>query len=122
MVIGGLNMKRTVGFLLVLLVFSTLGCEGLPQATEYFFGDYRVYYQSHGLCEMWVMQPLTEDEGHRYYLTSSGCSAGDYYYIRIGFQFVSVAKAIENGWITIADLTDSQAPFVTIETKEMTPS
>ncbi len=115
------NMRKMAGFFFVLVIFLTMGCEGLPQATEYRFGDYRVYYQSHGPCEMFVMQLIGEDDDHLYYLTSSGCSAGDYYFVRRDWDYVSVKDAMDEGWITIADITESQAPFVYVEIKEATP-
>jgi len=111
-------MKRRFLVLFVLLsVFTLQSCENSYTKLEYHFGEYQVYRQDHGACEMYVMSRIYEDDDFYYYLTDSGCTVDDYYFIRYERKYMNIPKAIEEGIISIDDVIDSKIPNLLIEDK-----
>jgi len=109
-------MKKILLVLTIGLTMFLVSCTNYDK-TSYYFADYRVYYLDHGACEMFIQDPIFEDENSIYYLTSGGCSAGHYYFIKSGNTYIDIADGIENGIITIDDVIESEIPALMIEDK-----
>lgn len=111
-------MKNLLSIGLVLLMLlGLIGCKGGYQKLDYKFGDYQVYLLPNGNCEMFIMDRIYEDNQSIYYLTSSGCSAGYYYFIYVNDEYINIKKAITDEIITIEDVIESNVPFLMIEEK-----
>ena len=110
-------MKKIILIALIgTLMTFLISCDNY-QKTEYFFGEYQVYHQSHGLCEMYIRTIIYEDNLHTYYLFDSGCSVGDYYYIRYNGRFLGISQAINEDIISIEEVIDSEITALVIEDK-----
>lgn len=103
----------------IILVLSLFACDNVYSKLDYQFGDYQVYLQKHGSCEMYVQTLIYEDNQHTYYLGAGGCSAEEYYFIRVDGKYVGITQAIKQEIITIDDVIDSEVPFlITVNKKD----
>ncbi len=115
---GWYPMKKILITIIALFLLSTLyACDSYYSKTDYYFGEYQVYHQSHGGCEMLVMTKIAEDDDSIYYLTDSGCEVNNYYYIQYNHAFIDIPKAIEDELISIDDVINSKIPALMTEVK-----
>jgi len=109
-------MKKIILLLSMSLTLFLVSCTNYDK-TSFYFGESKVYYLDHGTCEMFIQDPIFEDETSIYYLTSGGCSAGNYYFIKNGNNYYDIANGIEKGLITIDDVIESKIPTLMIQDK-----
>ena len=109
-------MKRFRFILTLLLVFSLMACDHYEKL-DYEIAGYPLYYQSHGSCEMYVMEIIYEDDDIQVYFGSSGCTSGPYYYIDVNHKKMSVKEAIDEGLISLEDCLAANMPFLIVKDK-----
>ena len=111
-----IHLKKLYALLIsLLLLFSLVSCDKGYDKLEYYIGDYQVYQLYHGDCEMYVKTRIYEDEDNIYYLGASGCTASEYYFIKVDNDFIGIGTAIMRDIISIDDVIDSNIPFLVIE-------
>ena len=99
-------MKKISVFILALLTFTLVSCSGYNK-TDYCIGDYKVYYEDKGSCEMLIYETFYLDDEYVYTFRYSGCGGGAYYYIQVDDEYVDVETAIEEEIITFEQVLDS---------------
>lgn len=107
--------KLYVLTLSVFMLFSLVSCDRGYEKLDYYFGDYQVFLLDHGACEMYVQTKIYEDDVYSYYLGASGCTASEYYFIKVNREYIGVGKAIKQEIISIDDVIDSNVPFLIIK-------
>ncbi len=108
-------LKRALCAIFAGLLVFLVSCDiNSYSATAYYFGDYRVYYQSHGGCEMLVQEIILEEGENTYVLESSGCDITSYYFILFNGKYIDIPTAIEDNIITIQQVIDSEIPALRI--------
>ena len=94
------------------MTFALISCSGYKN-TDYYIGDYKVYYEDKGTCEILILQPFYTDEEYIYAFGFGGCDAGSYYFIKINDEYIDVETAIEEQLITIDQVIASQIDVYT---------
>ena len=117
------TLKKALLIFVTFLVLFLNSCdENKYSKMDYYFGDYRVYYQSHGTCEMLVQEIIFEDGDTTYTLESSGCDITSYYFIMVSGDFIDIPSAIVDEIITIDQVIDSDFPHLIITAPTAEPT
>lgn len=109
-------MKKILLVMVLSMTIFLISCNSYD-GLDYYFGEYQVYYESHGTCEMYIREIIFEDNDAIYFLEAGGCGGASFYYIKYNKEYVSISDAIENGIISINDVTASGLPALIIEDK-----
>ncbi len=109
-------MKRLKLIFTFLMIFSLMACDHYEKL-DYEIAGYPLYYQSHGACEMYVMEIIYEDDDTLVYFGSSGCTTGPYYYLKANSKIISVKEAMDEGVISLEDCLSADLPFLIVEDK-----
>jgi|AntAceMinimDraft_17_1070374.scaffolds.fasta_scaffold32503_2 hypothetical protein len=107
--------KILVLFTLFFMVFlvSCNSYDGL----DYYFGEYQVYYESSGTCEVYLNEVIYEDDSTTYYITAGNCDGESRYFILYNKEYIDIPYALEEGIITISQVVKSGLPALLIEEK-----
>lgn len=97
-------MKRILFILAVIMTLSLTSCY---KNANMYIGEYLVYFEDHGDCEMFVLQPFYSDDEYSYAYGYGGCSGGEYYFIKDSGEFVDLETALERELITIEQVISS---------------
>ncbi len=107
-------MKKILTVFIFFILTFLVSCNDYKDL-DYYFGDYLVYYQSHGTCEMYVNEIIYTDVDHEYLLGAGGCGGDSFYYIKPENKYVNIPTAIKIGIITIGDVLASGLPALNIQ-------
>ena len=109
-------MKKVFLLITLCMALFLISCNNYD-GLDYYFGEYQVYYESHGTCEMYIREIIFENNDSIYYLEAGGCGEESFYYIKYNKEYISISNALEEGIISINDVTVSGLPALVIEDK-----
>lgn len=109
-------MKKILQVIVLGMMIFLISCNSYD-GLDYYFGEYQVYYESHGTCEMYIREIIFEDSNTIVYLEAGGCGGESFYYIKYNKEYISISDAIEDGIISINDVIASDLPALVIEDK-----
>jgi len=109
-------MKKILVLCTLFFMVFLVSCNSYDEL-DYYFGEYQVYYESSGTCEVYSKEFIYEDDSSTYYINGGSCDSESRYFIKYNKEYIDIPYALEEGIITISQVVKSGLPALLIEEK-----